>query len=190
MKDKLLTIRKVPSPGNTADKGTTHVDEETFEKHRQACNLGDPGAMLPTVEEEAIAKRNSGFTQIKDGVSTCLAVVVLALQFGGVRGEAAGEHEEAPLSSILLALVLGVSLPFLGYLAAVWRQRRPTTVTRGMMCNLKETAEEELSKLTLEALREELRQYGAKVSGAKEECAERLAQCRSQERAVPPVIRR
>ena len=188
---ELLTIQKVPSPENTADTGTKHMDEETFEKHRRVCNMKDPEGMraTSTVKEEAIARRNSGFTQIKGGVRTCSAVVALALQFGDVRGEANGEHGEAPLRSLILALLLGALMALLGYLATVWQQKRPTTVSRAVMCDLRETTEEELSKLTLEALREELRQYGAKVSGTKEECVERLAQYRRRERVVPPVLR-
>ena len=185
----LLATRKAPSPENTADIGTKHMDEETFEKHQRACHFGDPDAVLPTVKEETITKRNSGFTWIMDGVRTCLAGNVLALQLGSVCGEASGEYEEAPLGSILLALLLGALLALLGYLVAVWRQKRPTTVSRGMMCELRVMAEEELGKLTVEALREELRQYGAKVGGDKGECVERLAQYRRRERTVPPVIR-
>ena len=134
--------------------------------------MKNPEAVLATVEEEKIVK-NAGFMQIMDGLRTCLAGVVLALQVGGVRGETVAQHGEAPFGSTWwAAMLLGALLPLVGYLAAVWRQRRPATVSRGVMCCLKETSAEELSRLTVEALREELRQFGAKVSGTKEECME------------------
>jgi len=130
MKGKLLATQKVLGPENAADTGTKYIDEKTFEKHKRTRNLGDPVAELPTVKGEVIAKRNSGLTQTKNGVRTCLAVAALASQFVGVRGEATGEHGGAPLNSVLLALVLGASMAFLGYLAVMWRQRQPTTVSQ------------------------------------------------------------
>jgi hypothetical protein len=205
VRDKLLSLRKIPGTENTSDIGTKYLEKATFERLRTACGLRDPDAVVANIQEESRGQ-SSGWSQATDGMRTCLMGLVLLLQFGGTRGsttttsylglvllpiaaEAKQQTDEDdagyyPLSWLLmLTLIAGASIPVLIYFLSKGCTRPtalPTTARRdkGTQCSWKETDVMEIEKLTIEAIKKELAGYGAPQTGVKNDLVYRLARYR------------
>ena len=205
VKSKLLSLRKIPGAENTSDIGTKYLEKSTFERLRLACGLRDPEAVVANIQEEIPRGKGSGWSQVADGLRTCLMGLVLMLQIGGTRGSTTttsylgllllpavmskkqqkNDEDYYPLSWLLmLTLFVGAVVPVLVYFlvkGCAQTISRPTTAAvrdRATQCSLKETEAREIEKLTIEAIKKELAGYGAPQTGVKNDLVYRLSRYR------------
>ena len=186
VKEKRISMQKIPGEENSSDLGTKYLDRPTFEKHRRAAGLrnrgGDDeqGGQVNAIEPGS--STNNGVVMTLTGMARCFAGILALMQVksAGAESEKAYQvYDNSGMDSFMFLMhVLLLAAAFAcGYRLGKTGAAQPPLAVRGInqgTNTYEEGINVSLHDLTVEALRSRLRALHCSPSGTKLELEARL----------------